>query len=264
MRHCFMSNQRYYGLLKSFLLDQGISVITTVNVYELEEATELARKLTGIEVRDTVPSDTLEMADEVRLIDVTPETLLERLSNGHLQQDNPKLFQRGNLGKLRELALRLVAEGVNDSLEKYREEAGLLGPSGATERILVSAQYHWNGSIYVRRGQQIAKRLGGELLVVTFFNPQKPLSKEAATFKRSLVQMVEKVEGKFVEIPISSRRSLPAKLVKYAVEHNVTRIVIGHSKQSRWQEWRKGSVVNGLLKKISNVDLFFVADRAER
>ncbi|MDF2648640.1 MAG: histidine kinase [Paenibacillus sp.] len=247
-----------------YLLDKGISVITTVNVYELEGITELARKLTGIEVRETVPTNTLEIADEVRLIDVTPEMLLERLSEGHLQQENPRLFQRGNLGKLRELALRLVAEGVNDSLEKYREEAGLLGPSGAAERILVSAQYHWNGSIYVRRGQQIAKRLGGQLLVVTFVNPKKPLSKDAATFKRSLVQLVEKVEGDFDEIPLSSSRTLPGKLVKYAVEHNVTRIVMGHSKQSRWQEWWKGSVVNGLLKKISNVDLFFVADRAER
>ncbi|RTE00745.1 universal stress protein [Paenibacillus whitsoniae] len=247
-----------------YLLDKGISVITTVNVYELEGITELARKLTGIEVRETVPTNTLEIADEVRLIDVTPEMLLDRLSDGHLQQNNRRLFQRGNLGKLRELALRLVAEGVNDALEKYREEAGLLGPSGAAERILVSVQYHWNGSIYVRRGQQIAKRLGGQLLVVTFFNPKKPLSKDEATFKRSLVQLVEKVEGDFDEIPLSSRRKLPGELVKYAVEHNVTRIVMGHSKQNRWQEWLRGSVVNGLVKRISNVDLFLVADRAER
>lgn len=243
------------------LLSRGISVITTVNVYELEGVTELARRLTGIDVKHTVPTDTLELADEVRLIDVTPETLLERMSEGHLTQQDPYLFKRGNLGKLRELALRLVAEGVNESLEKHREEAGMLGPSGTAERILVSAQYHWNGSIYIRRGQQVAKRLGGDLMVISFVNPNKSLSKEAAAFKRSMIQLVDKVEGEFEELPIASRRSLPGKLVKYAVEHNVTRIVMGHSKQSAWQEFRKGSIVNGLLGKIRNVDLFFVADR---
>ncbi|AIQ12349.1 histidine kinase [Paenibacillus durus] len=246
------------------LLDQGISVITTINVYELEGVTELARKLTGIKVTETVPADTLELADEVRLIDVTPETLLERLSAGQMGNQHPALFKRGNLGILRELALRQVAGDVNDSLEKHREEEGLLGPSGATERILVSVQYHWNGSIYVRRGQQIAKRLNGDLMIVSFVNPNKPLSKEAAAFKHSIIQLVKKVEGVFEEVPLVSRRALPRKLVNYAVEHNVTRIVMGHSKQSVWQEIWKGSVVNGLLKRIRNVDLFFVADRAEQ
>ena len=147
-----------------FLLSHDISVITTVNVYELEGYTELAHKLTGIEVEHTVPVDTLELADEVRLIDVTPETILSRLAEGHLKGNKDhSVFKRGNIGVLRELALRLVAEDVNESLKEHREELGLVGPSGAAERILVSAQYHWNGSIYVRRGQQIAKRLNGDL-----------------------------------------------------------------------------------------------------
>lgn len=157
-----------------FLLNHGISVITTVNVYELDGATELARKWTGVVVEETVPANTLEMADEVQLIDVSPETILKRLEEGHVNGDSsPMLFERSNIGKLRELALRLVAEDVNDSLEKYRMEQGLTGPSGVAERILVSAQYHWNGSIHVRRGQQIAKRLGGDLMIVTFVHPKK-------------------------------------------------------------------------------------------
>ncbi|MEF3312122.1 histidine kinase [Paenibacillus sp. GYB004] len=246
------------------LLDKGISVIATVNVYELEGVTELAYKLTGIAAEHTIPSDTLDWADEVRLIDVTPEAILERLSDGRFQHPDPTLFKRGNLAKLRELALRLVAEGVNESLEKHREEAGLFGPSGATERILVSAQYHWNGSIYVRRGQQVAKRLGGDLLVVTFINPKKTLSKEASTFKRSLLQMIKKVEGTFEEIPLASRRALPRKLVHFAASHNVTRIVMGHSKMSPWQEFWRGSIANRLLSLIKNVDLLFIADRSEQ
>ncbi|SDX96629.1 histidine kinase [Paenibacillus sp. CF384] len=244
-----------------FLLSHAISVITTVNVYELEGYTEIAHKLTGIEAACTVPADTLELADEVRLIDVTPETVLSRMAEGHLKGNkDATLFKRGNLGVLRELALRLVAEDVNGSLKSHREEMGLIGPSGAAERILVTTQYHWNGSIYVRRGQQIAKRLNGDLVVITFRNLKKTLSKEEATFRRSTIKLVEKVDGQFEELPFPRRRRIPRTLVNYATQHSVTRIVMGHSKQTRWQELWQGSIISELLKITRNIDLFLVAD----
>lgn len=248
----------------NYLLGHGISVITTVNIYELDGMTELVQKLVGIQVKETVPADTLELADEVRLIDVSPETLLQRLADGNLRNIPDKaVFNRGNLGVLRELALRWMAEGVNDTLEKHREEQGLIGAAGVAERILVSAQYHWNGSIYVRRGQQIARRLNGDLLVVTFVNPRRKLSPEATTFKRSLTQLSEKVGAEFAEISLPSRRMLPRALVRYALEHRVTRIVLGHSKQTWLQELWQGSIVGDILKQTKNVDIFVVADRAE-
>jgi two-component system sensor histidine kinase KdpD len=245
-----------------FLLSRGISVITTVNVYELEDVRTVAKKLTGIDVSETVPADTLEKADEVVLIDVTPETMLSRVAEGTLRGQSTEMLKRGNLAVLRELSLRLVAEGVNDSLEKYRDELGLIGPSGAAERILVSTQYHWNGSIYVRRGQQIAKRLNGDLLVVTFVNPNKQPGKEAEAFKRSIVKLVERIGARFEELPLGSRKSLPGVLVGYALDNHVTRIVLGHSRQTRWQEFWQGSIVHDMLKKTRNVDIFIVADRA--
>ncbi|GGA12011.1 hypothetical protein GCM10008018_66360 [Paenibacillus marchantiophytorum] len=265
LAHCNREGARFPSRLEDikFLLAHDISVITTVNVYELEEAMEVAHKLTGIEVGPCVPSDTLELADEVRLIDATPETILNRLEEGHLRASRDSaLFQRGNLGVLRELALRLVAEDVNDSLEAHREEMGYMGPSGATERILVTTQYHWNGSIYVRRGQQIAKRLNGDLHVVTLRKFNKPLTKEATAFRKSMMKLVHKIGAKFEELPLRSRRSIPRTLVDYAVAHKVTRLVLGHSKQTKWQTLLQGSVINGLLKRTRNIDLFLVADRA--
>lgn len=247
-----------------FLLSYGISIMTTVNVYELEGVRELAQKYMGIEVEETVEVDILELADEIRLIDVTPETLLQRFSEGHVRNSKTAaLFKRGNLGVLRELALRLVAEGVNDSLEKHREQMGMIGPSGAAERILVSTQYHWNGSIYVRRGQQVAKRLNGELIIVTFISKKSLLTKEQTAFKQSLVKLAHKVDAEFEELPLHSRRRLADQLVRYALERNVTRIMLGHSRQSRWQEFWQGSVVNDILRKSKNMDIFMVADRAE-
>lgn len=247
-----------------FLMDHGISIITTINVYELEGADEIALKLTGIRAEVTVPANTLEMADEVRLIDVSPETMLKRINEGILGgQTHPSISRRGNLGVLRELSLRLVAEGVNDSLEKHREELGLTGPSGAAERILVSAQYHWNGSLYVRRGQQIAKRLNGDLIVITFNTNKRALSKEQQSFKRSIRKLVDKVGAKFEELYLRHPRLLPAMLVQYATRQNVTRIVMGHSKKSRWQEFWQGSIVNKVLRRTHDIDIFLMADRAE-
>lgn len=247
------------------LLSHGISVITTINVYELDGIKDIAHKLTGIHVQETVPSDTLDLADEVRLIDVTPEKILDRLAEGVMNKNyEQSVYKRGNIGKLRELALRLVAEDVNDSLEKYREEQGLIGASRATERILVSAQYHWNGSIYILRGHQIAKRLGGDLCVVTLIHSNKQLTKEEASFKRSISKLVKKIEASFEEIPMINKRLIPSILLRYATEHHVSRIVLGHSKQSLLQEMLQGSIVNSILRKVNNVDVYVVADRTEQ
>ncbi|AZN39330.1 histidine kinase [Paenibacillus albus] len=247
----------------TFLLSHGISVITTVNVYELNGVTEVAQKLTGIEAECTVSAEALELADEVRLIDVSPETILNRLNDGLCNIKDPGVLKRGNLGKLRELSLRLMAEGVNESLEKYREEQGFIGPSGAAERILVAAQYHWNGSIYIRRGQQIAKRLGGDLQVVVFNDSSQEPTKEREAFKRSILKLTEKVDAGFREISVGNRRQVPPALIKYAMLINATRIVMGHSKQTRAQEFRQGSIAASVLKQVRNIDLFFMADRAE-
>lgn len=248
-----------------YLLDHGISVITTINVYELEGEDEIVYKLTGIRAEETVPSDTLALADEVRLIDVSPETMLKRIDEGLLGDGrHPAMSRRGNLGVLRELALRLMAEGVHDSLEKHRESLGLVGPSGAAERILVSAQYHWNGSLHIRRGQQIARRLNGDLLVVTFVRPKRALTKDQQTFKRSIAKLAEKVDARFEELPLPHVRKLPSLLVQYAVRNNVTRIVMGHSDKNRRQERWQGSIADRVLRKTRNIDVFIMADRARQ
>ncbi|MFB9760159.1 universal stress protein [Ectobacillus funiculus] len=254
-----------------YLLSKKISVITTVNIYELEGVRNVAGKLTGgtVKVDWCVPEDTLAMADEVKLLDVTPEVILKRIQDGSIEQKHEEnrgrdyLFHRSNLAVLRELALRFLAGEVNEALDEYREKHGMVGPSGASEKILVTVQYHWNGSIHVRRGQQIAKRLGGDLLVVCFQPPNKKLSKNELTFKRSIIKLVEKVGGEFEELPLE-RDSVADQIVQYATEHNVTRIVMGQSKRTRWEEIVHGSIINKILRKTKNIDVFIVADRAEK
>ncbi|WML56716.1 universal stress protein [Neobacillus sp. PS2-9] len=252
-----------------YLLKKKISVITTVNIYELEGIRGIVDKLTGgkVKVGCTVPEDTLALADEVKLLDVPPEVILNRLQEGEIDLQHEEkgkgvnLLHPSNLAVLRELALRFLAGEVNDTLDDYREKHGMMGPSGASERILVTVQYHWNGSILIRRGQQIAKRLGGDLLVVCFAN--KELSKNELTFKRSIMKLVEKVGGEFEELPLE-QDEVAYQIVQYATKHKVTRIVMGQSKQTRWKEIVYGSIINEILRKTKNIDIFMVADRAEK
>lgn len=261
-----------------FLLEHNISVITTVNIYELEGMKGIARRLTGVPVpvEDYVADETLAEADEVKLLDVTPEVILKRLQDGSISPNPPsqgegwskpkskhqRLYRHDNLAVLRELALRFVAGEVNDDLDEYREQQGILGPSGASERILVTVQYHWNGSILIRRGQQVAKRLGAELVVACFRNSKQVMSKEEATFKRSMVTLTEKVGGSFEEVPLSKENDVALEIVRYAMQRNITRIVMGQSKRSRWEEILHGSIINKILRKSKNTDVLIVADRA--
>ncbi|MBV7506541.1 universal stress protein [Bacillus sp. sid0103] len=255
----------------NYLLNKKISVITTLNIYELEGVRGIADKLTGgkVKVHCSVPEDTLALADEVKLLDVTPEAILTRIQEGDIEQIHEEkrgryhLFHRSNLAVLRELALRFLAGEVNDALDEYREMHGMIGPSGASEKILVTVQYHWNGSILVRRGQQIAKRLGGDLLVVCFQSPNKKVSKNELTFKRSIIKLVEKVGGEFEELPLE-KDTAAKQIIQYATEHNVTRIVLGQTKRTRWEEIAYGSIINKILSKTKNIDVFIVADRAEK
>jgi two-component system, OmpR family, sensor histidine kinase KdpD len=252
-----------------YLLNKKISVITTINIYELDGIKGIADKLTGgkVNVDCTVPEDTLALADEVKLLDVTPEVILNRLQEGEIELQHESkgkgynLLHPSNLAVLREVALRFLAGEVNDTLDDYREKHGMIGPSGASEKILVTVQYHWNGSILVRRGQQIAKRLGGDLLVVCFAN--RELTMNELTFKRSIMKLVEKVGGEFEELSIE-QEEVANQIVQYATMHKVTRIVMGQSKQTRWEEIAYGSIINRILRKTKNIDVFMVADRAAK
>ncbi|MGG3451819.1 universal stress protein [Domibacillus aminovorans] len=253
------------------LISKKISVITTLNIYELQGVKQIAENQLGVRVHVShcVPENTLDLADEVRLLDVPPNVILNRLQDNENVGDETKekeksaLFQRDNLAVLRELALRFVAEEVNEALDDYREKQGIVGASGATEKILVSVQYHWNGSILIRRGHQIAKRLGGDLQVVCFRSSKKPLSENEATYRRSIKKLVEKVGGEFEELPLITENAAEA-IVSYAMKKNISRIVMGQSKRSRWEEIVYGSIINKILRKTNNIDIFIVADRAEK
>ncbi|WP_339202138.1 histidine kinase [Peribacillus sp. FSL P2-0133] len=249
------------------LIKNEISVITTINIYELKGVKKVAEQLLNLplHVEVTLPEDTLTKADEVRLLDVTPEAILKRLQNGEIGKKNEgtlQFYNNGNLATLRELSLRFLAEEVEDDLTEHRELEGLMGPSGATERILVCVQYHWNGSILIRRGEQIAKRLGGELIIASFIPLSKKLSEEEETFKSSMQKLINKLNGSFIEITMNGDE-IAEEIVGFSMSHHITRIILGQSKKSPWEEMINGSIINKILRKSKNIDVFIVAERVK-
>lgn len=250
------------------LIRNEISVITTINIYELKGVKKVAEQLLNLSlhVNVTLPEDTLTKADEVRLLDVTPEAILKRLQKGEIGKKDDEgplqFYNNGNLATLRELSLRFLAEEVEEDLTEHRELEGLMGPSGATERILVCVQYHWNGSILIRRGDQIAKRLGGELIITSFIPLSKKLSKEEEIFKSSMQKLINKLNGSFIEITMKGDE-IAEEIVGFSMHHHITRIILGQSKKPVWEEMVKGSIVNKILRKSKGIDVYIVADRVK-
>lgn len=250
------------------LIRNEISVITTINIYELKGVKKVAEQLLNLplHVDVTLPEDTLTKADEVRLLDVTPEAILKRLQKGEIGKKDDEgplqFYNNGNLATLRELSLRFLAEEVEEDLTEHRELEGLMGPSGATERILVCVQYHWNGSILIRRGDQIAKRLGGELIIGSFIPLSKKLSKEEEIFKSSMQKLINKLNGSFIEITMKGDE-IAEEIVGFSMHHYITRIILGQSKKPVWEEMVKGSIVNKILRKSKGIDVYIVADRVK-
>lgn len=149
------------------ILDAGIDVWTTVNIQHLESLNVMVYELTGVKVRETFPDNVLERADQIRLIDISPEALIERLKAGKVYPPGKietalsNFFQKSNLSALRELSLREVAEEVEETIEE--EEA----PDGAfQDRVVLCLGPETNAQKLIRRGWRMARRMNAELVVV--------------------------------------------------------------------------------------------------
>ncbi len=269
LAHVNRSSAKYPTRLNDIqvLLDHSISVITTLNIYDLDEMREDVKKLTGIESRHTIPLEVLANAYEVKLVDVEPDVILERL-----QQDERQMqfdtknslhdhLSQDTLSILRELTLRVVADDVNTKLESYRKFYGLPPSSAVTDRVLVAVQYNSNGTLLVRRGQQVANRLNAELDVITIVDAKQKLRAEELAFKEAISRLVEKIGANLFEEHCTRDSSIADILCNYAKEKHTTRIVIGQSHRSRFEELTKGSLVNDLLTKAKQTDLMIITDR---
>src|SRR6266536_1759683 len=154
------------------LLDAGIDVISTVNVQHLESMNDVVEEITGIKQRETIPDAVVRSADQIEIVDMTPQALRRRMAHGNVYPPEKvdaslaNYFREGNLGALRELALMWVADRVDEALEDYREAHGIARQWETRERVLVAITGAPGGDDVIRRAARMAARTRGELIGV--------------------------------------------------------------------------------------------------
>lgn len=245
------------------LLGAGISVISTVNVQHIEGLNDTVCQITGVCVRETVPDRVVEAADEVVLVDITPQALINRLNRGVIYEPEKvpqalsNFFRKGNLVALRELALRTTAEEVDEELNEFIEEHDVDKTWGVRERVLVAVTPRPLGSKLVRRGSRLARRMNGRFWVAHVRVPGLSLSAKEEQALQDLFLMALDLGGEVVEL---SGADPATEIISFAKEHQVTFIVMGQSARSRIDEVVRGSIVNRIMRETRNVDIVVVSD----
>ncbi len=232
------------------LLAAGVDVISTVNIQHLESLNDVVERITGVTQRETVPDGVVRAADQVELVDMTPEALRRRMAHGHIYAAEKvdaalgHYFRVGNLGALRELALLWVADRVDEGLHDYRRRHGLTEPWETRERVVVALTGAPGGDRLVRRGARLAARSHAELVGVHVLRADGLAGPDQELLEHRR-ELLEELGGRFVEI---TGADVADALVRFAIAENATQLLMGSSQQSRWAELTRGSVINRVIK----------------
>jgi two-component system, OmpR family, sensor histidine kinase KdpD len=254
-----LREKRYQDV--EILLESGMDVYSTVNIQHLESLNDLVARITSIVVRERVPDRILEEADQVVVVDVTPETLEERLLDGKIyapekiQQSLENFFQRRNLIALRELALREVA----DTVEEEANGQTLSGQSCKIhERVLVCISTYPNAVHLIRRGARIASYMNAPFYVIFVDYPDRFLTKVESLHIETCQKLCQEFEGQFLRVQHSN---ISQAIAEVSEQQRITQIVIGESQQSRWKQIIKGSFTQRLMRLIrhKHIDLHIIA-----
>ncbi|MDR3510278.1 MAG: sensor histidine kinase KdpD [Caulobacteraceae bacterium] len=248
------------------LLAAGIDVWTTLNVQHLESLVDVVWKITGVRVRETVPDSALSAADEIELVDLTPEELRERLHAGkvyvpetaRLASDN--FFKPENLTALREMALRRAAQTVDDQLVGVMRRQGIEGPWAAGERILVLVAGDAMAGSLVRAGRRLADLMDAPWTVTHVERPNRPAG--GILGARRVTEALKLAEQLGAATVVLTGDDLPAAVLGYAKRNNVTQIVIGKAKDSRWRILAGRSLAYALMRQSGGAALHFVSGGA--
>ena len=239
------------------LLAAGIDVISTVNIQHLESLGDVVESITGVRQRETVPDEVVRRADQIELVDMSPQALRRRMAHGNIYTSDKvdaalsNYFRPGNLTALRELALLWVADRVDEYLKQYRSEHQVSAIWGSRERIVVGLTGGPEGRTLIRRAARLAEKgAGGEVLAV-YISRSDGLT--SASPKELAVQrtLVEDLGGTFHHVV---GEDIPAALLDFARGVNATQIVLGSSRRKAWQ-YVLGPGVGATVARESGPDL---------
>ncbi|HEX4811739.1 MAG TPA: sensor histidine kinase KdpD [Nonomuraea sp.] len=243
------------------VLDAGIDVISTVNIQHLESVNDVVQEITGVPQRETVPDEVVRRADQIELVDMSPEALRRRLAHGNVYAPEKidaalsNYFRVGNLTALRELALLWVAGRVDDQLDRYRAEHGITGTWEARERVVVALTGGREGETLVRRAARIAARTkGADLLAVHVTRSADLAGGDPAHLARQRA-LVESMGGTYHQVVGDD---IPRALLDFARGVNATQLVLGASRRGRFAQILSRGVGVETIARSGTIDVHLV------
>ncbi|MBM4793037.1 sensor histidine kinase KdpD [Streptomyces sioyaensis] len=239
------------------LLEAGIDVISTVNIQHLESLGDVVESITGVRQRETVPDEIVRRADQIELVDMSPQAIRRRMAHGNIYQSDKvdaalsNYFRPGNLTALRELALLWVADRVDEYLQEYRAEHSIRSTWQARERIVVGLTGGPEGRTLIRRAARMAAKGSGSEVLAVYIARSDGLT--SASPKELAVQrtLVEDLGGTFHHV---IGEDIPRALLEFARGVNATQIVLGSSRRKAWQ-YIFGPGVGATVARESGPDL---------
>ena len=247
------------------ILQNGIDVYTTLNIYQVESLKDIVEQITGIKVNETVPDRLLANA-EIKLIDMSHEELLQRLKIGKVflpsntEQNYEKFFRQGNISALRELALRYTAQRVDRQLVEYMNEHHIKGPWPAGERILVCISPSPFSAQVIRTAKRIADGLKAEWCAAYVETRQRSQAHENDQLDKNL-SLAEELGA---EVIIINGENVADELISLAERKNITQIVIGKPLKSKMSELWGGSLVDSILKGSRGVSVYIIPGEKQK
>jgi two-component system, OmpR family, sensor histidine kinase KdpD len=251
--------KRYQDVIE--LLDAGIDVYTTLNVQHLESRAGTVREITGVTVQETLPDSVLELADEIVLIDISPETLLKRLSEGRIYPPErarlaaENFFNTGNLTALREMALRFTADNVDHSLQEYRQTNRIIEPWKTGDRLLVAVSQSPFSESLIRWTRRMAYGLGASWIAV-YVETSKKLSRSDQETLQKNISLARELGA---EVVVTRDEDVTGGILRVARQRNITQIVAGKPGSGSWRDvFRFRTPIKRLIRESGNIDLYII------
>jgi two-component system sensor histidine kinase KdpD len=251
--------KRFQDVLE--ILDNGINVYTTVNVQHLESRSDTVAQITGIIVRETIPDEIFENAEEIEVIDLTPDELLQRLSDGKVYSPErskeaiESFFRKGNITALREMALRMVADRVDRQLHEYMQLKRIKGPWKSGLHLLVAVSHTLQSARLLRWAKNLSYTMGGDLQAVYVETSHKLSPKESEQLNKN-INLSRQLGIKFRFVTNSD---MVKAIVDFAQKENITHIIIGKPRvRNLLTLLRLGNFVNRLIRYSGNIDVYIL------
>ncbi|MGC8964595.1 MAG: histidine kinase [Brevinematia bacterium] len=259
----FPESKRYQSIKR--VLDADIDVFTAMNVQHLESLKDRVFDITGVDVRETVPDPFVKCAMEIKLIDLPPKDLIKRLIEGKVyvkemaQEAVQKFFRIGNLIALRALALKILAEQLDEKFKDYLRKNGFSEPLGLRDKLLVGIYASPYAAQHVRATYRLASELGGVEWIALYVETDraKDFTPEEKNWLNNAIELTKRLGGR---VEIIKGNDLAKEIINYAKKESVTKIILGKPMKGR-------TLAKGLHKEIilqtEGIDIYFISQRGK-